>query len=133
MEICNNCGTYFPGDTSEICMYYEQQKEYSDMMYHHFKNTGYWALVKLMVNESFKDINNNIFLIDILEDYLTNHNINYYSINEIKIKYNNEYYIIPKYEAQHLMENLKINSQNQPYFGYEYDVLTGNTFFEINY
>ena len=73
---CQICGIYCPGDTNEICMVQEQNHELWAMMYHHRKDSGYWELVKNIFHESMQNSQNDIFLIDILEDFLNNNNIN---------------------------------------------------------
>jgi hypothetical protein len=130
---CKSCGMYCPGDTDDICFKKEYEEELFAMNYHRYKNFGYWYLVKLIIANSFANHKNNIFLIDILEDYLNQHNINLFSITEVNIKYNDNFYIIPKYESQYLLENLKINSCNLPSFNYEYNKNTTTTYLEIIY
>lgn len=123
---CTKCGIYYSGDTSDICMIYEQEDEYNKMMYHYNKNTGYWKLVKEIVMYSYCS-SDTIFLIDILEDYLYDNNINFYSISNVKYNYNGIIYSIPKYESQYLLENVKINSKyiNYKTIKYEYNNDTG--------
>ena len=118
---CPICDIYCPGDTDDICMVHEQQQEYLDYMYHYRKNTGYWALVKNIVQESMHNSQNNIFLIDVLEDFLNDNKINFYLIDAVEYKYKGEIYHIPKYESQFLIENLKINSKKEPSFDFEVD------------
>ena len=122
---CINCGIYCPGDTHDICMIQAQHDEYLDMMYHQRKNAGYWALVKTIVQQTISTPGNDIFLIDILEDYLDAKNINFYLIEEVEYRYAGETYLIPKYESQFLLENVKINSSNEPSFDFDKNNMTG--------
>jgi hypothetical protein len=122
--ICHICGIYCPGDTDDICTVHEQNNEFCDMMYHHYRDTEYWQLVKNVVQESMRDTQNDIFLIDILEDYINHNKINFYLIDIVEYRYKGEIYHIPKYESQFLIENLKINSQKVPSFDYEKDIST---------
>ena len=119
--ICQICGIYCPGDTPDICMIYEQTQEYTGWLYHHYKKTGSWSVVKRIVQASMKNTQNDIFLIDILEQYLENNNINFFLITAVEYKYQEKIYHIPKYESQFLMEHLKINSNMQPSISFEYD------------
>ena len=128
---CSICGIYCPGDTDDTCMIYEQQKEYYAMKYHQMKNSGYWELVINIVQDSYKKSYNNIFLIDVLMEYLDSNNINFYLISEVEYHFSGDTYLIPQFESQFLLENVKINSKKEPSFRFENNISSGSYSLQI--